>query len=561
MDLNDVQTVSVTSDTTGYLGTFTPSISDNTTKDGTGQVEWTFSVPDVDIDYLGKGEVVTQNYTITVSDGNGGSVAQQVTVTITGTNDAPTISAATDVSGAVTEITDGVAGENTTTLSDSGSFTIADVDLNDVQTVSVSSDTTGYLGTFTPSISDNTTKDGTGQVEWTFSVPDVDIDYLAKDQVVTQNYTITVSDGNGGSVAQQVTVTITGTNDAPTISAATDVSGAVTEITDGAAGENTTTLSDSGSFTIADVDLNDVQTVSVTSDTTGYLGTFTPSISDNTTKDGTGQVEWTFSVPDVDIDYLGKGEVVTQNYTITVSDGNGGSVAQQVTVTITGTNDAPTISAATDVSGAVTEITDGAAGENTTTLSDSGSFTIADVDLNDVQTVSVTSDTTGYLGTFTPSISDNTTKDGTGQVEWTFSVPDVDIDYLGKGEVVTQNYTITVSDGNGGSVAQQVTVTITGTNDAPTISAATDVSGAVTEITDGAAGENTTTLSDSGSFTIADVDLNDVQTVSVTPTPPVTWAPLPPASATIPRRMALARWSGPLAYRMWISITWAKVRW
>ena len=516
VDLNDVQTVSVTSDTTGYLGTFTPSISDNTTKDGTGQVEWTFSVPDVDIDYLGKGEVVTQNYTITVSDGNGGSVAQQVTVTITGTNDAPTISAATDVSGAVTEITDGVAGENTTTLSDSGSFTIADVDLNDVQTVSVTSDTTGYLGTFTPSISDNTTKDGTGQVEWTFSVPDVDIDYLAKDQVVTQNYTITVSDGNGGSVAQQVTVTITGTNDAPTISAATDVSGAVIEITDGAAGENTTTLSDSGSFTIADVDLNDVQTVSVTSDTTGYLGTFTPSISDNTTKDGTGQVEWTFSVPDVDIDYLGKGEVVTQNYTITVSDGNGGSVAQQVTVTITGTNDAPTISAATDVSGAVTEITDGAAGENTTTLSDSGSFTIADVDLNDVQTVSVTSDTTGYLGTFTPSISDNTTKDGTGQVEWTFSVPDVDIDYLGKGEVVTQNYTITVSDGNGGSVAQQVTVTITGTNDAPTISAATDVSGAVTEITDGAAGENTTTLSDSGSFTIADVDLNDVQTVSVT---------------------------------------------
>ena len=459
---------------------------------------------------------MTQNYTITVSDGNGGSVAQQVTVTITGTNDAPTISAATDVSGAVTEITDGAAGENTTTLSDSGSFTIADVDLNDVQTVSVTSDTTGYLGTFTPSISDNTTKDGTGQVEWTFSVPDVDIDYLGKGEVVTQNYTITVSDGNGGSVAQQVTVTITGTNDAPTISAATDVSGAVTEITDGAAGENTTTLSDSGSFTIADVDLNDVQTVSVTSDTTGYLGTFTPSISDNTTKDGTGQVEWTFSVPDVDIDYLGKGEVVTQNYTITVSDGNGGSVAQQVTVTITGTNDAPTISAATDVSGAVTEITDGAAGENTTTLSDSGSFTIADVDLNDVQTVSVTSDTTGYLGTFTPSISDNTTKDGTGQVEWTFSVPDVDIDYLGKGEVVTQNYTITVSDGNGGSVAQQVTVTITGTNDAPTISAATDVSGAVTEITDGAAGENTTTLSDSGSFTIADVDLNDVQTVSVT---------------------------------------------
>ena len=61
-----------------------------------------------------------------------------------------------------------------------------------------------------------------------------------------------------------------------------------------------------------------------------------------------------------------------------------------------------------------------------------------------------------------PSISDNTTKDGTGQVDWTFSVPDADIDYLAKGEVVTQSYTITVNDGNGGSVDQQVTVTITG---------------------------------------------------------------------------------------------------
>ena len=154
----------------------------------------------------------------------------------------------------------------------------------------------------------------------------------------------------------------------------------------------------------------------------------------------------------------------------------------------------------------MTEITDGAAGENTTTLSDSGSFAIADVDLRDVQSVSVSSDTTGYLGTFTPSISNNTTKDGTGQVDWTFKVPDAAIDYLAKGEVVTQSYTITVSDGNGGSVDQQVTVTITGTNDAPTIGVVTDVTGAVTEITDGAAGENTTTLSDSGSFTIADVD-------------------------------------------------------
>ncbi|WP_202969915.1 beta strand repeat-containing protein, partial [Endozoicomonas atrinae] len=420
-----------------------------------------------------------------MSDDGGLTSDAITTITVTGTNDVPTITAATDVSGAVTEIVDGGTGENTTTLSDSGSFAIADVDLTDVQTVSVTSDTTGYLGSFTPTVSNNTTSDGTGQVDWTFTVPDADIDDLAAGQVRTQTYTVTVNDGNGGTVDQQVTVTITGTNDVPTITAATDVTGAVTEIVDGGTGENTDTLSDSGSFTIADVDLTDVQTVSVTSDTTGYLGSFTPTVSNNTTGDGTGQVDWTFTVPDADIDDLAAGQVLTQTYTITVNDGNGGTVDQQVTVTITGTNDVPTITAATDVTGAVTEIVDGGTGENTSTLSDSGSFAIADVDLTDVQTVSVTSDTTGYLGSFTPTVSsNNTTSDGTGQVDWTFTVPDADIDDLAAGQVLTQTYTVTVNDGNGGTVDQQVTVTITGTNDVPTITAATDVTGAVTEIVD-----------------------------------------------------------------------------
>ena len=90
-----------------------------------------------------------------------------------------------------------------------------------------------------------------------------------------------------------------------------------------------------------------------------------------------------------------------------------------MTITITGTNDAPTIAATTDVN--VTEIADGATGENSNTLTDSGSFTIADVDLNDVQTVSSKPAAADYRGTFTPTVSDNTTGDGTGQINWEFS--------------------------------------------------------------------------------------------------------------------------------------------
>ncbi|WP_257293341.1 VCBS domain-containing protein [Endozoicomonas sp. YOMI1] len=413
------------------------------------------------------------------------------------------------MAGAITEIADGANGENINTLSDNGSFTIADVDLTDVQTVSVTSDTTGYLGSFTPTVSDNTTGDGTGQVDWAFSVPDADIDYLAAGQVLTQTYTVTVNDGQGGTVDQQVTVTLTGTNDMPTITAATDVTGAVTEIVDGGAGENSNSLTDTGSFTIADVDLADQQSVSVTAGANNYLGSLTATVADDTQGDGSGRIDWSFSVDDADIDYLGAGETLTQTYTVTVDDGEGGTVDQQVTITLTGTNDAPTISSATDVAGAVTEIVDGGAGENSNSLTDTGSFTIEDVDISDQQSVSVSAAANGYLGSLTATVADDTQGDGSGRIDWSFSVDDADIDYLGAGETLTQTYTVTVDDGKGGTVDQQVTITITGTNDVAVISG-TDT-GSVTE-------DAGNTLTATGSLSVADADGGEANFTSETVT-------------------------------------------
>ena len=52
---------------------------------------------------------------------------------------------------------------------------------------------------------------------------------------------LAISDGQGGTDVENVVITITGTNDAPIIGAGT-FSGGVTEIADGAAGENTNAL-------------------------------------------------------------------------------------------------------------------------------------------------------------------------------------------------------------------------------------------------------------------------------------------------------------------------------
>ncbi|MGO4643339.1 VCBS domain-containing protein, partial [Mesorhizobium sp. 2RAF45] len=130
-------------------------------------------------------------------------------VTITGTNDAPVITAQ-DLIGAVTEQV-APAGN----LSDSGVITFTDVDLTDVHLVSATGTPVGTtLGSLTAVKDSDTTGTGTGgQLTWTYTVADSAVEYLAKDQTKVESFTITLDDGNGGLITKQIDVTITGTND------------------------------------------------------------------------------------------------------------------------------------------------------------------------------------------------------------------------------------------------------------------------------------------------------------------------------------------------------------
>ena len=74
-----------------------------------------------------------------------------------------------------------------------------------------------YVGQLIATVANDTTGDGEGVVNWTFSVNDAAIDFLAEGQKLTQTYTITVNDGHGGTATQDVTITLTGTNDAPVV--------------------------------------------------------------------------------------------------------------------------------------------------------------------------------------------------------------------------------------------------------------------------------------------------------------------------------------------------------
>ena len=164
-------------------------------------------------------------------------------------------------------------------------------------------------------------------------------------------FTITVDDGNGGTDTQDVTILVTGSNDAPVITPV-DVAGAITE---------GGTLNDSGSITFADLDLTDRPTATeATSSVTTALtltpaqqaaleNAFTISAAGGNTNNGT--INWDYTIAESDLDFLAVGETVTLVFTITVDDGNGGTDTRDVTILVTGSNDAPVITPV-DVAGA-----------------------------------------------------------------------------------------------------------------------------------------------------------------------------------------------------------------
>ncbi|WP_139108406.1 VCBS domain-containing protein, partial [Ensifer sp. LC14] len=328
-DLLHRRSASFTAGGSGYLGTFA---LDPVNQVG-NSVGWSFQVADSVLDSLQAGQVLTQTYDVTVDDSHGGTATQTVTITITGTNDAPVITSGVQ-SGAVTEIADNGAGENAVLHAQNGAVTFADVDTLDVHNASVTAGGSGYLGTFSLAAV-NQAGDSVG---WSFEVADSVLDSLQAGQILTQIYNVTVDDSHGGTATQTVTIVITGTNDAPVITSGTQ-SASVTEIADGVAGENANTHLRGGTVTFDDVDTLDTHSVSFTAQGGSYLGTFALG-SVNQAGDSVG---WSFQVADGVLDSLHAGETLTQKYDVTVNDGHGGAATQTVTITITGTNDGVSI--------------------------------------------------------------------------------------------------------------------------------------------------------------------------------------------------------------------------
>ena len=399
---------------------------------------WTYTLDQTAVQDLDAGDLVNDTITYTATDGS----TQQITVSITGTDDSSVITGT--VAGAVLE---GNVGDAPVTAT--GSISISDVDADDSPSFADVGSTAGDNGYGSFQLASGT---------WTYTLDQSAVQDLDAGDVVNDTITYTATDGS----TQQITVSITGTDDSSVITGT--VAGAVLE---GNVGDAPVTAT--GSIRISDVDADDSPVFNDVASTVGdnAYGAFTLT-------SGT----WTYTLDQCAVQDLDAGDVVNDTITYTATDGS----TQQITVSITGTDDSSVISGT--VAGAVLE---GNIGDAPVTAT--GSIAISDVDADDSPVFNDVASTVGdnSYGSFVLT-------SGT----WTYTLDQSAVQDLDAGDVVNDTITYTATDGH----TQQITVTITGTDDNSVITGT--VAGAVLE---GNVGDAPVTAT--GSISISDVDADD----------------------------------------------------
>ncbi len=474
VDLSDTHTASFVAaqGNATALGNFALASVTEAADTANGTVNWTYTLDNAAAQSLAQGQTVSETYVVTISDGHGSSTTQNVTITITGTNDQVQITSG---------VQSGDAKEDSGDYAASGNITFTDADLIDSHSVTVTPGASGYLGSFTTDPLNDSTGTGSGSLDWHFAVDNAALQFLGEGQTVTQTYNVAIGDGT----VQTVTITLTGTNDRPTLTIA-DTTGAMSE------GNAAATLSDSGALSFADLDNIDVVTVSHTAngDIAWSGGTLNADVASALVAGfSVDQNSWDYSSSQ-NLDFLGAGETITFSYRVVATDNsdaaNATSATQTVSITITGSNDAPVLSFASG--------NDAGAVQEDTTLSVSGQFSSADIDHDASAIWSINGSPTGTYGSITV--------DGSGQ--WTYTLANGTdgvagaVQSLKAGESHDEVFSVQISDGLGGVDTQQVTITVTGSNDAPVLSFASG--------NDAGAVQEDTTLSVNGQFSSADID-------------------------------------------------------
>ncbi|MGF1721058.1 VCBS domain-containing protein [Vibrio kyushuensis] len=356
-----------------------------------------------------------ETFTVKVVDMFGLESEKDIVVTINGVNEAPTIS-----------------GVNVASVSEDNQITQTlqligqDVDSGDTVTFQAKS-LNGTYGLFII--------DALGEWSYTIYNDEPHLQALAEGEQVTESFIVYASDDLGAEASQVITVTVTGSNDAPILSG--DTQGVV---------EEAPASSTSGKLTADETDVGDVVTYGVAE--AGDYGTLTID----------SEGEWTYVVNDShpSVEAIAVGETLTDTIQVQAIDANNDvSESLSITIVINGTNDLPTVSLAESN-------TEGMIDSDSVATNVVGTLVADDFDTSDTHTFYLSGNAQSAEGNF-GELTLNLTSG-----EWEYQL-DIDAGLLLKDELVSDTFTVYVEDDNGGVGSQIITVNIQGTDDNPII--------------------------------------------------------------------------------------------
>jgi len=355
------------------------------------------------------------NFTVTVTDGHGGTTTQTVKVAVSPQNTAPSANAAT---GWADPNTGAIAGNVSGSDADWDKLTYAAPTSTTKGTITLNNSTGAF--TYTPTAAARHAAAATN----------------APTTATTDTFTITVTDGHGGTTTKNITVTITPKNSAPVVAATPTVGQA-----DPVSGTVTGTLA----ATDPDADpLTYTATPSKGTITFGAGGSFSYTPTAAARKAATAPGAWFWDKSDT--------------FTVTVSDAHGAAVNRTLNITVSPMNSAQANSAPV--------ITGTTVGDPNPSFFGwvSGKVTATDPD-KDQLTYTATGTTKGWVGIDT----------NTGS--FTYG-PNATARHAAAADTATDadkqdNVTVTVTDGHGGTTTQTVKVAVSPQNTAPSANAAT----------------------------------------------------------------------------------------
>ena len=606
----DVKILSSTTDPNTHIQTIVTNYGTLTLDTQTGK--FTFDISGSDADKLAAGEELEFSFHTTVNDQNGGNADNRLDVTIRGTNDRPTLDLVEPTHGDnVTVVTDDKTGEvkfditekadvaNDTTVSgtlksdddDRGAnlrYGVAlgkqDVESEAGRNLAFGSGSDGKPGMGEPlhQVGGNIVIEGrygtltidpesnTYTYKTNENADRLGLDADGNPQTGTDEFTIYVRDEHGAWTAKPISVTVTGSNDTPTITA-DDAEHWVKEagVVDTSTDHGTTTdtaktpdpSDDSRELTDADnslsrneisgqVHVKDTDTTdTLTLDIGAKEGSGTTLIGDPKTdangnitletefgsiilhKDGT----YTYTIDEDKTQSLAQGQTEKEIFTITVSDGHGGTASVDITINIVGTNDRPTLTLTptsdTVVSDPGYDKDHNEVAEDTTVT---GTFRGTDPDSNPtleygVSTSAGNRDTAfdangnnpgmgGGHHSATGTYGSLTIDPSTGEYTYTLdtakngAADKLGLNADGTPQTGTDTFTIYVRDEHGAWSEQTVTITVNGSNDKPVIANTGDTLTITESGVDANNKDIPGTKSDSGKVDASDVDTGDTLT-------------------------------------------------